>query len=239
MTSFVWGVVIPNMKQQEETLPVLGSTETQAWIILQRQCKAFIASGFLPDHITKNCSSEQAMAKALTIAQKGKELGIPPLQAFSSITVIKGKPCLSAELMLALCYQRIANFSAAFITPPEKATQECTIVMKRGHGQPQTFRFTMEDAKNAGLLAPGSAWQKYPAAMLRARVISAACRAVAPDAIMGCYTPEELGGPILEGEIIEAEAQLPAAIKTETKPQPNEIAEDDPIEHFPFEVTNN
>ena len=181
---------------EKTTAMVVKTPGMLDWEVMQRQCVAFISSGFLPDHIWKGCDKNTAIAKALTIAQKGKELGIPPLQAFSSITVIKGKPCLSAELMLALCFQRVRGFSASFVTPPDKAATECTVIMKRQGGLPQHFKFTMDDAKNAGLLG-NDVWRKYPAAMLRARVTSAACRAVAPDAIMGCYTPEELGGPVL------------------------------------------
>lgn len=189
------------------------------WGALKKQCIAFVMSGFLPDHITKNCTEHQALAKAMTIAWKGRELGIPPLQAFSSIGVINGKPCLSAELMLALCYQRVKGFQAAFTTPPEKQNDECTIVMTRPGGQPQSFRFTMQDAQRAGVVRQGSPWQKFPAAMLRARAISAAARAVCPDAIMGCYTPEEMGGEVMEAEIVEQQA---AATPEPSAPAPQQ-----------------
>lgn len=185
----------------------------EAWVVLQKQCMAFIASGFLPEHITKGVDASVALAKALTIAIKGRELGIPPMQAFSSITVIRGKPCLSAELMLALCYQRARGFRATFTTPPDNAATECTVQMERGGGQPQSFRFTVEDAQKAGLIISGSAWQKYPAAMLRARAISAGCRAIAPDAIMGCYTAEEIGG----NAVVDVD-ELPVAEPTPAPP---------------------
>lgn len=183
--------------------------EINQFELLQRQCRAFVRSGFLPDHIVKNCDEKTAVAKAVTIAIKGHELGIPPMQAFASITVIKGKPCLSAELMLALAYSKVKGAKITFRTPPDKQAQECTVTMQRPGGDPMDFRFTMQDAQNAGLLKSDSAWQKYPAAMLRARAVSAGARAVFPDAVMGCYTPEEIGGaPIeIEGEVMESTAQ--------------------------------
>lgn len=185
----------------------------ESWQLLQRQCKAFLLSGFLPDHITKG-TPDQAMAKAITIAMKGRELGIPPLQAFSSITVISGKPCLSAELMLALIYQRVKGAKVSFTTPPDKQNLECVIVMQRPGGDPQTFRFSMEDAKRAGLTGKaGSAWEKYTSHMLRARAISLGARAVFPDAIMGCYTAEEMGHDVIEVEAVET----PVVVK-----EPNE-----------------
>lgn len=51
--------------------------------------------------------------------------------------------------------------------------------------------YTIAQAKQAGLLG-SQAWQKYPDAMLRARCLSAICRAVYPDLILGMYDPDEL-----------------------------------------------
>lgn len=177
----------------EKHLPV--SYTADEWTLLKEQAKMAIVSGLLPKHIVK---PEQAVI----IAMKGKELGIPFMQAMSGITVIQGKPALSAELMLALIYRNVPGAQINFLTDPEKAHTECAVEMARPHGKPQRFKFTLEDAKRAGLLSNPS-WTKYPAAMLRARTVSAAARAVFPDAIMGCYTPEEIGGEVVDAEPTE------------------------------------
>lgn len=54
--------------------------------------------------------------------------------------------------------------------------------------------FTSDDAKQAGLLPakPGSGWAKFPAEMLRARLISKATRMLDPRITQGRYTPEEV-----------------------------------------------
>ena len=54
--------------------------------------------------------------------------------------------------------------------------------------------FTADDAKQAGLLPakPGSGWAKFPAEMLRARLISKATRMLDPRITQGRYTPEEV-----------------------------------------------
>jgi hypothetical protein len=54
--------------------------------------------------------------------------------------------------------------------------------------------FTADDAKQAGLLPAkaGSGWAKFPAEMLRARVISKATRMLDPRITQGRYTPEEV-----------------------------------------------
>lgn len=200
-----------------ENLPSTTGPKDQ-WVLLQRQSKAFLESGFLPSHI-------KTLAQAITIAWKGYELGVPPLQSFSSITVIKGKPCLSSELMLALIYQRVKGANVTFVTAPDKQATECEIEMQRPGGKPQSFRFTIEDARKAGIITSNSAWEKYPAAMLRARAISAGARAVFPDAIMGCYTPEELGGE----PILDAEFSVEPEVKPETKPAIDESRTEDDL----------
>jgi hypothetical protein len=54
--------------------------------------------------------------------------------------------------------------------------------------------FTADDAKQAGLIPakPGSGWAKFPAEMLRARVISKATRMLDPRITQGRFTPEEV-----------------------------------------------
>lgn len=54
--------------------------------------------------------------------------------------------------------------------------------------------FTVEDAKQAGLIPakPGSGWAKFPAEMLRARLISKATRMLDPRITQGRYSPEEV-----------------------------------------------
>lgn len=225
-------------------------TVTVDWETLQRQCKAFIASGFLPEHIThegrghdkRKIPEAHAIAKAVTIVTIGHELGVPPLLALRTISVIKGKPCLQAELILGLCYKRVPGFMLEWL---ETTNEKAVCRAKREGQQWQTFSFTIADAKQAQLLGSAdSGWGKYPAAMLRARVTSLTCRAIAPDATMNLYSPEELGGEVIEQEgtagavqtpleTLEAQPPTPTTTPEETAaPEPN----NEPVELFPFEV---
>lgn len=200
------------MTNKLPTIQVNTSEAVQHWQLLQRQCKAFLESGYLPSHI-------KTLAQALVICWKGHELGIPPLQAFSSISIVKGKPCLSSELMLALIYSRLPG---AKVTFTKSTNLECSVTMQRPHGEPQTFGFTMEDAKRAGIVVSDGAWAKYPAAMLRARAISAGARAVFPDSIMGCFTPEEMGSDIIELEPEDAVTMKAAPVNEDAEPEMEE-----------------
>lgn len=153
-----------------------------------------IKSGFLPTSI-------KTPEQAVIIMLKGRELGIPPMQAFSSIAVVNGKPTMSAELMLSKIFQAIPG---AVVNYTRNDNVECVISAKRPGGKFTTFSFSMEDAKRANLAGKGP-WVTYPAAMLRARAISAMARALFPDALSGVvYTPEEMGAIVNDdGEVVE------------------------------------
>ena len=167
--------------------------------VLKELGSMLVKSGLLPSSIK---TPEQAMV----IMLKGKELGIPPMQAFSSISVVQGKPTIGAELMLGLIYKA---YPTAVIDYEVSSNTACVINATRPGGKPSKFSFNMDDAKKANLLGKSS-WTQYPAAMLRARCISAMARAVFPDALMGAsYTAEELGAEVTEeGEVINIPAVL-------------------------------
>ena len=193
--------------RKDELMP-----DVSTWQMMQQQSQMLVKTGFLPSGIN---TPEQATA----IMLKGRELGIPPMQAFSQISVIKGKPCVSPELMLALIYRGVPGCDIIFA---ELTTDVCLIKARRKEGQPmQEFTFSMEDAKRAQLASKDN-WKKYPRAMVRSRCIAEMARSLFPDAIMGCsYTPEEMGANTNEeGEVIEVtQAQTQRAIKVvEDKP---------------------
>ena len=174
------------------------------WTHWKAQGSELIKSGFLPDAIK---TPEQFLA----IVLKGRECGVPPMQACSHINIIKGKPTMSAELMLS---QILKNCPTAKIWFPVRS-DECVEVRCIRAGRENVFRYSIQDAKRAGLLNKSS-WQMYPRAMLHARVVSEMARSVFPDCINGIsYTPEELGAEVNDdGEVVTVEA---TTTKTETQ----------------------
>jgi hypothetical protein len=61
-----------------------------------------------------------------------------------------------------------------------------------------TSRWTIEEAKRANLLKRDT-WKSYPADLLFARALTRGIRRYCPDLLMGAaYTPEELGGEVVE-----------------------------------------
>jgi hypothetical protein len=144
-------------------------------------CDTLIASRLLPQGV-------QTSEAAFAILAMGRELGLSAMQSLRSIHVIKGKPAMSADLILALVKR---SPSCQFFQLVESSDVRAVYTTQREKEEPTTLEFTIEEAKQAGLLANDN-WRKYPKAMLRARCIAALSRAVYPDVALGIYTPDEL-----------------------------------------------
>ena len=160
-----------------------------------------VKTGFLPQAVN---TPEKAMA----IMLKGQELSIPPMYALSNIVVVNGKPSCSAELMLALIQR---NHGQRAIRVKASDDAQCTVEYRLdGWGDTQTYSFTIQQAEQAGLFK-NAVWKSYPAAMLRARCISAVARMAFPGSIAGMYVPGELGEAVTvndDGEVLSASAVI-------------------------------
>jgi hypothetical protein len=140
--------------------------------------KLLVASGLLGRNIVR---PEQAF----TIIATGRELGLTAMQSLRSIHIIEGKPTLSADLIAALCKSRpdVCQYFQMVESTDKVARYE---THRKGDPKPTTMSFSIEDAQRAGVTGKDN-WKKYPAAMLRARCITALARAVYPDLAMGLY----------------------------------------------------
>lgn len=164
--------------------------------VMMAAAQRYVDSGLLPDGVN-------TPQKALVIMTAGRELGVPATYALRNIHVVKGKPTCSAELMLALVRRA---YGPSAIRVAKSDNQSCTVQYReQGWDGVSEYTFTMDDAKAAGV-ANSTTWKSFPAAMLRARCISAVVRFAFPECISGLYTPEELGAQVSvteEGAVID------------------------------------
>ncbi len=192
-------------------------------------CRGAIDAKMLPRSITTE-------GQALTIAIKGYELGIPPMQAFASIHVIEGVPSCSAQLMLGLAYRHLPEFDLQVV---ESTGDACEMRMRRGPTRSWiSMRYTLAEAKapkvTQGRKGMKKNWERHPDDMLRARVISKALKIVAPDVFSGLYLPEEamsivsddIPDPDALDEVVPVEAAV-AQGTTADRSAPQETTEDD------------
>ncbi len=171
------------------------------WQVIRDQATILLKSSFLPQAIK---TPEQAMAIILT----GRELGIGTMAALNTINVIQGKPTISPQLMLALI-NRSGQLEDIKI---ETGEMGATCAIKRRGRTTYTARFGPKEAAAMGLGAKDN-YRKQAATMYKWRAVADAARATFPDAILGLYTPDEMGAEVTDdGEIIE----------TELKAEPNQ-----------------
>lgn len=203
-----------NQQQSRQLAPVANE-----WESMVTQAEQLLASGFLPKAI-------RTAPQALAIMQTGKELGLGPMQALRSIHIIEGKPTMSADLIAGLALAKVPGSKLRVV---ESTNEVCRIEAGRSGELPTPFSFTIADAKNAGLLGKDN-WRKYPRAMLRARCMTEACRAIFPDAVMGLYDPDELGAVTDAGGRVVVEQV--SEITPHAAPGEDQSAPDKPSDEF-------
>ena len=202
--------------------------------------KAGRASGIIPMTVTSD-------AAACGIILRARELGIPPMSAFTTIFPIEQwnpktnrKEIVSwgmkAEAMLACVRSRIGKSNLKYEL--DGGDDQCTGRMSTDGGDTwNSITWTFAMAQKAGLVVMKSGkkhrgWEAHPAAMLRARVISALVRLCAPEAILGMRTPDEeeeirdLGQPpasdATPAQLVAAKlgvGPIPEPPKEQTKPE--------------------
>lgn len=131
---------------------------------------------------------EVAIASGTAAVLYGGPLGLNPMQALANIHVVKGKPGLPAELMVALVRSHGHEVGIEDLTD-----SRCRVWGKRAESQ-QVHRaeFTIERARKAGYVAQNQKYNNDPQAMLYARAVSILCRQMAPEVLKGLPTSEEL-----------------------------------------------
>ena len=124
--------------------------------------------------------------------QHGSEVGLSPMQSLQSIAVINGRPTIWGDAALALVQSSpVCEYVREYIEGDmEHMTAVCE-AKRRGYPQPTVIRFSMEDAKRAGLLGKAGPWSQYPARMLALRARGFALRNAFADALRGLITAEE------------------------------------------------
>ena len=162
-------------------------------------------------------------AQAAAICLKGYELGLSLTASFELIHVIDSKPAISPRGALALILNSplLENLEIKDEVDDKGTPTACTVTMKRKNGFGYSARFTMEDAKRAGLIKAGSGWEKYPANMLRARAIGYCADVVFPDVVGGLKRADEFGADLdLAGNVVDGQWTTVPTPAPMTQPAP-------------------
>jgi len=128
----------------------------------------------------------------LVCVQWGYEMGLAPMQALQNIAVINGKPSVYGDAAMALVQassvcEDVEEYFEGEGTPNPVAV----CVAKRKGRKPVTAKFSVEDAKRAGLWGKQGPWSAYPKRMMQMRARGFALRDAFPDVLKGLITAEE------------------------------------------------
>jgi hypothetical protein len=182
-------------QREQQSAPVtVAAYEPRSFEEAMRIALVYAQSGLLGE-----VRSQEA---AVMIMATGAELGIPATTALRGIYIVKGKPVLSSDLIVALCLKR-KDLCERFICVESTDTKATYETKRVGVTDAIRNSFSLEDAKRAKLglewdkgsgklvSSTDSNWAKYPRAMLRHRAAAELARMVYPDIVLGLYTMAE------------------------------------------------
>ena len=162
--------------------------------------------GFAPATITEAIQFSEMLAASqmvpkqyqgkpqdiMVCVQWGYEIGLAPMQALQNIAVINGKPSVYGDAAMALVQaspvcEGVEEYFEGEGTPNPVAV----CVAHRKGRKPVVAKFSIEDAKRAGLWGKQGPWQAYPKRMMQMRARGFALRDAFPDVLKGLITAEE------------------------------------------------
>lgn len=170
-------------------------------------------------------------ANVMVAIQWGAELGISPLQSLQNISVINGRPAVWGDAMLGMVQGSglLQAINESIEGSGDNRVAICEI-QRKGH-KPQVRKFSVEDAKRAGLWGrknrDGSpaVWSQYPERMLQMRARAFALRDVFADVLKGMHIAEEAQDIPVDVEDVTPQRKSEAPKQIEAPKAPPETAE--------------
>jgi hypothetical protein len=124
--------------------------------------------------------------------QHGAELGLGPMQSLQCIAVVNGRPTVWGDAALALVQSSpVCEYVVEKVEGDGDAMVATCTAKRRGYPEPTSVRFSVADAKKAGLWGKSGPWTQYPKRMLQMRARGFALRDAFPDVLKGLVTAEE------------------------------------------------
>jgi len=128
----------------------------------------------------------------MVCVQWGMELGLAPLQAMQNIAVINGKPSVWGDALIAMVQASpVCEDIEEWIEGEGTPNPVAICIAKRKGRKPVTAKFSVDDARRAGLWGKQGPWTQYPQRMLKMRARGFALRDAFPDVLKGMITAEE------------------------------------------------
>ena len=126
----------------------------------------------------------------------GQAFGWDVMTSLRNYHVIEGTASLRPEAMLGLVRRAGHSVTLELVAETSGGRAAVASGKRADTGDEHTAKFSELDAKRAGLAGKKN-WQTYLDSMLTWRAVSALCRVLFPDVVLGAgYVPEEIGGDV-------------------------------------------
>jgi hypothetical protein len=182
---------------------VVSSVPASMYSMAHFEAVGALAARMADSKLYGNITREQAFV----ILQAGMDMGLTPTAAMRGIHVIQGKMAIGSQLMVAQVQEAGHQFEIV------KSEDNMAIVelTRRDTGKKHRVKFTVEDARRAGLVGKDN-YRNWPRQMMLSRAISECIRYAAPECLNGMvYTPEDFGVTAVGGTLVGTPADTHAS----------------------------
>lgn len=131
--------------------------------------------------------------KAMIAIMRGLEVGLTPMMALDKIAIVNGRPVIWGDGAIGLVRgSGLCDYVKESIEGESDNRVAVCQAKRKGEQEPIERRFSVADAKKAGLWGKSGPWQQFPERMLSMRARAFALRDLFADVLGGLYLREEI-----------------------------------------------
>ena len=172
----------PPMVSGGQVMAIVPQNYDEVWRMANAICRAQMAPKGL-----------DTPEKASIAILQGLEVGLKPMQALQRIAVVNGRPTIWGDGAIGLVRgSGLCEYVNERIEGEGDKRVAICEAKRKGEAQPVTRKFSVDDAKKAGLWGKAGPWSQYPERMLQMRARAFALRDLFADVLGGMHIHEEV-----------------------------------------------
>lgn len=180
------------MSKKDENALTLASAGSQIMPQNYAELERFAQTVAKTDMVPKDFRDKPG--NCLIAMMMGHELGLPYLQALQGIAVINGRPSVWGDTALAIVQSKdtLEIFEERDQNEALKSQEGMCTIQRKGAKKPHVVKYSVQDAKTAGLWGKQGPWTTAPGRMLQMRARAFALRDKCSDILKGISIVEEV-----------------------------------------------